>query len=686
MSVVTGEVSSPSSTTTTPSPDNPSTWTIDTGTNVDDIVLSSDQQAAIQRFEARKTLITSLIDTLIPDRPLKEYYKDIADRYKKTITAMDDEDRGEAQNAFKTSRFNKQQLVDTIAQSEADEGELEPYITALHSTAQILTPSNKEVSYYLLTGLLNAAQSVEQARLHQQLAIQWRDRFLEGVDDKTLMSRAGDFQGLITAITGCNLYPRPEPKTSEETTRLFLGLSDIYSYTYSLPEENQNNYLVRKFTSTAERISLAFNDPEQGRRMMKLYKKIESYPDHEVLKSFTEAITRYSINHGLTEEAIEGFTEKLLPAIQNKDLQIEILLRGGNIWGVHKGDFGVGDFLTHSYAVKVNPSNINELLIAAREIPSTNLARLEQNRLDALTMATPFGILRDFIHDQRPYVHEVLEAMVHYYDTGDRKKLESVLPKTDYFNTTAERQNMLFDREKYDMEIEEKTKDRHSDGQNKKVKSVEVLRRLVENTKPIPDLPPITSDDELNRRLQTLAEAKTGTNTSRATLASTVDFVNASLVEAMDRGDVGIEPNHILALSWLERRGFEALQGIQYEDQMGAYNQDWFISLLKLQELTSSPHDFSESQFNDFIAQLKNTSSSIEAYKMVNKRTLNHVSALARKYKESEKTDTGALWSGNMAHEFIGLVDYRPAITALGERAREENIRRLVEPGYHPGD
>ena len=63
---------------------------------------------------------------------------------------------------------------------------------------------------------------------------------------------------------------------------------------------------------------------------------------------------------------------------------VNILQRGGNIWGMRKGNFGVADFTTHCYAVKINPPNLNNLIMIAKEVPTTDSARFEQNRIDAL--------------------------------------------------------------------------------------------------------------------------------------------------------------------------------------------------------------------------------------------------------------------------------------------------------------
>jgi len=45
----------------------------------------------------------------------------------------------------------------------------------------------------------------------------------------------------------------------------------------------------------------------------------------------------------------------------------------------------------------------------------------------------------------------------------------------------------------------------------------------------------------------------------------------------MQSGEIGIDPNYIQALSWLERRAFETMRNLTYEDQSQAYRQDWLF-------------------------------------------------------------------------------------------------------------
>ena len=70
---------------------------------------------------------------------------------------------------------------------------------------------------------------------------------------------------------------------------------------------------------------------------------------------------------------------------------------------------------------------------------------------------------------------------------------------------------------------------------------------------------------------------------------------------------------------------------------------------------------------------MKRTKEPREAYKLVQKRILKNVSDLASFYNKTSKPHiSGALWSGNIAHEFTSLTDSKPATTVYGERHKKE--------------
>lgn len=643
-----------------------------------DIQLTLEEKEALRKYEARKIVVKPLIDTILPDKTIEQITEVFQMKYKIKFEEMDEEDRGAIKLQHQNENFHKQQLIEEIAQTDIKEADLAEYITTLYRFANTFVHNINELSSADMRGWLDICDTIQQAKLYQGLAKQWKTKFMMDVDETTTQERLEDFRNLLVNVTGCNRFPRPKPRNALVTVELFAAFEELYEEIYSVTGQRLKNNIDQLFKNGAEEVGLQFNDPGQTRLMLQLYKEVANYPDREIIKKFADAVSRYAKHHGLSAEKIRGLVDKLLPAMQNNDPQVEILLRGGNIWGMRTGDFGVGDYLCHAYASPVSSANLNELLLAARGVPATNLSLLEQNRTDALMVGMVRG-LRDFIHDQRPHVHEVLTAMVYYYDTGDKTQLTQILPKADYFGS-EEQIKAMFDKSGYERNFE----DRNNPGV--KIRSIDVLRRLAENTKPIPDAAPVSLDEQLNQRLQALEKELAGTNgVTKETLSSTVDHLNQQLTTMMVDESARIEPNHIMAISWVERRAFEVLQQMSYEDQVGAYKQEWFISLLKFQELIGSLK-YDEQQFLSFIQTLANTDSSLEAYRLIGKRILENIRSLAINYKQKGRTDVGALWSGNVAHELVGLIDLKPARTEQGRKFRKENIRRTVELGYHPGD
>lgn len=639
----------------------------------------TDEQKIIERIESQEKIVKPIIESLFPEKTSIQLFEDFALKHNKTTSELDDNDKKIIFRNQKRNLYNKENLIYRLsAKTNISDTELPEYISTLYNFTTNFTPADSEFLLTDMTDWMFPCDTTERTRFHQGLAEQWKTKFMLDVDEPTARQRMKDFQKLLIELTGCNTLT-PNLRNEQITIELFTAFTELYEKFYSVQNQQYEDGLDETFITGTERVGLIFNNPEQIRFMLQLYKELSDYPDRKIGKKFAETVVNYASNHGLSAEKIKGLTDKLLPAMQNNDPQVEIILKMGNIWGMKKGDFGIGDYLCHAYASPINPANLNELLLVAREVPTTGLSRLEQNRKDALLMVVPFGVLRDFIHDQRPYVHEVLTAMVSYYDTGDGEQLKQVLSKTDYLNQDTRIETIL-DRSNYDLEVEEKDKP------GIKIKSIDILRRLVQNTKPVIDNPPILSDEQLNQKLQTLdQELIDKGRVMKDSLAPTVDYINQQLITMMNDKVVGIEPNYVIAISWVERRTFEVLQNMSYEDQTGAYQEKWFASLLKFQELIGSPK-FDEQQFQTYLQSVTSQKYSEDAYKLISAHTLKNIRDLTVGYKQKGRTDTGALWSGNTAHELIDLTEFKPAKTEQGRKIRDKKLKQIADPGYHSGD
>lgn len=642
--------------------DNPAIQTtgwgaIDTSLGEEDFnAVNPEQKAENERVAARKNAAAHVVDTLIPSKSIHD----------------DLEAQAKAQALFKKERLFKAAFAEQLAKTNIPETDLREYGSSVYAATREITAPSQEISIYTLRAFVDNSESLEQARLYAQLAHQWNERFLSTApDDRVWRNRVNNFSRFVSETSGTHKMPKPEPRSTEETTALFESMAEVYDAAYALPENEDNQRIFNTLTNGARDLGLRTHDPDQIQKTLQIYREVADEPNKKLAERIMDTVIRYGRTHGLTEDAAQGFVQKLLPAMRSNDSQVAILTKGGNIWGMRPGDFGAGDFLAHAYALRVTPAHVNELLMAAREVPTTDLARLERNRLDALTLAAPFGALRDFVHDQRPYVHEVIEAMVKYYDTGDSKQLLSVLDKVDPgYLGSEDRRACLLDKNSYDTP------------NNETVKPIDVLRRLNENTKPVEETPPVTSDETLNQLLQGLAE-----NDNQVNLQQALDYTNHRLIAIMQEGEIGLEPNLILAFAFLDKKGFQALQKLKYEDQQSAYRQGWFYSVLRFQELTASANNYDERNFQQFLNQITNSESPQAAYRLITRRELENASKLARIYKKSGKENSvGALWSGNITHELIGLTNLRPAITEQGRKAVIEANKRVSEPGYHPGD
>jgi hypothetical protein len=644
-------------------------------------ILSVEDHEGEEKVEKRAEYIKPFIDLLFPDKPIDEYYGYVASKQKQSVDTLDNDDKGYAKRLQMDDFYTKQSVIKEIAKYQIPENQISGYINEVLALSKD-TQQPGENLLGVMSRIIKQATTREHAQLYRHFVQEWSSTFIGNGDEELKEKNTQTIVDLIFKISGANIYPRPE-RSLAAMEEYFQSMLDVYRFIYDLPED-YDQALKSKFLQDAHALNAIWLDGDQARNLVKIYREVYQLPDKKILRLFIDACGQYASHQGLTEMKVRGLIDKLLPAMLNRDPEVSAVLEAGNRWGMGKGDFGIADFVCHAYASEVSSANINELMLVVREVPTTSVAKLEQNRLDGLTLMTPFGILRDFIHDQRPHVHEVVSGMVHYYDTGDREALEQILVKTPYLNVENSRA-ALFNTALYEQEVEEvATRFGEKKILVKKVKPIDVLRRLVENTKPVADNPPTTSDKELNDKLDALMDQKKTGVVLPQRVAETMEYVNNRLVEAEKSQQVGIEPSFIVALTWLEQRGFEVLRDMSYETQIGAYKLPWFETLLKFQELTSSPHKFDEQKFQAYIDQVKQLDS--EAYKLIAAHTADNLQGLVQGYKAAGREDVGALWSGNINHELLGLVDLKPADTKLGARLRKERQQRLERTWQHPGD
>lgn len=655
--------------------------------------LSPDEIKENKRLATRANAFHPVLDKYIPNITIEEMNAIVAERNKESVTEMTTEDKKVAEYSLRVFNNEKKMLIESVAKSNIHEKDFEEYFSYVY---QINKHPIERFSLKNLQTTIGAAQSLEQARLYDEFAADWKTRFVDKAKEQSdAKQKLGKLNQLIVEISGVSTYPRPPERGVEEMRKSLNAYTEFYSFNQSLPAAHPNNSrensysisISNTFIDGAWRAARSLYNPDQIRRVFDVYKQTAEIEDKKSLAVLAESVTRYARTHLLDENATKGFVQKLLPAIEHNDPQVAVLIRGGNIWGMGKNDFGVADFICHSYTTKVDPVHINELMLVSKEIPTTDLARLEQNRKDALSLSGVFGALRDFIHDQRPYVHEVMDAMVNFYDTGNDTKLLEILAKTDYLKS-EEYKDRLSDKTKYTNEVPigPLVNDVHGVPSQQKILVIDLLRRLQKNTEPAKEKPPKISDKEITQKISSFQEHSGEKQIARQEFGELLDKVNTKLEVMMNDHEVGIGPDFVLLLSWLDRQGFLLLQDINYEEQTGLYQQKWFTSILKFNALTTSGKNFSKEKFDDLVGEIKNKRSFQQAYELISKNILEHIYTLAKHYQASGRNDTGFLWSGNVTHELLGLGDFRKPTTELGKKFVREKEQQRIERDYHPGD
>lgn len=659
-----------------------------------------DEELNKQKIES----ILKIIDQYIPSQSDDHFLMALAEEEGVEISELSDDQKQRALNDKMNYDRERNDIAEIFSSTSIPEEDLPAYISEVMSFEKEIADfeSNKKTIsdvHERIWDIVVNSDSIERLKLWRGLFNEWKTVIDIEEDDDYKIDKINDFiDTFVGGMTDRGWYKKLPERDKDEILAQFETYKEIKTFLYNLPYELRGAHkgddyyselegpfdnledipVDKNFVGQFERTfffrAFGSHDPEQAQIYFQLFKNCLDKDPGSATK-YLRAINGYGKNHLLTWQAVEGFDKKLFPAIDNGDPQVEVLQDSMRGWEIERGNLGLGDFTVRSYALEVNPKNINELLMALREVPANNLSRLEQNRKDAIAIEQFFGLLKDYIHSEKPLVREVVRAMIKYYETKDNSELESLLSETGFLNDQKNK-NKIYDLSNYDQQV-------LVDGENQEKKVIDILKRLRDNTEVVYDNPPITSDKELNDALNRIRDE--GNNISSEVLESALGFMNERLEKMMQDKEVGIGPNMIMAIAWLERCGYNFLKKMTYEDQQGAHKASWFHSILRFQELTASLKQFNEEEFNEFISELLEFEDSKDAYKFVANRTLTHTKELAKVYSKTSKPYiSGALWSGTITHELIDMTDLKPATTAYGRRHRSE--QEIPAPLRNTGD
>jgi|GEM_PF-6909201 len=505
-----------------------------------------------------------------------------------------------------------------------------------------------------------------------ELASEWGQSLMHNdlrSDERT--TRARVFNDQLRTITGSSGSVSNEPHlTPTETADIFHSATAAYVLACDMEahaDSPKKKGIIKSWVQKLSVPAVTWRDAAQTTHAANVYERIMT-EDDETAEIAHLTLVDYMFNAPLDDVSTNAFTNVIIPRVRQKDASISAVLRAseGSAGGTGHDLFGIATFEVRELVNMFTPTNIREGINILRSIPTSSVHRFESNRLDALQLAASFGPLRDFIHDQRPGVHELLEAMLSYNEDNDSAALIKIAEQHNGYFDTDERIGRLLNLETYGS-IRPSRKLGNVVMPDEPI--IDILKRLERNTRPIDDTPPELLDEQLAERLRAVYEAKPGE--TKQLLTDATRFVNDRTSSQIADKKVGIEPEFISALAWLENEQFKYLQKLKFEDQAGLARQETFQQILLMHELTHND-EYDPKEFTDFMESLTRTDD-LHAARTVAKRVVGQVSALANTYiKRGKREWADALWSGNVTHELMGMIDAREATTALGKKIRAE--------------
>ncbi len=409
---------------------------------------------------------------------------------------------------------------------------------------------------------------------------------------------------------------------------------------------------------------------------------IEDDPNDNYL--LYEKLIKLAFNRDYETDFIEYLEADLFPRIAQNDPSLGSWTRGA---GFLRGESKIRDFDFNCLASKITPHNINQLLMQRRELPTSDAGRLEQNRIDALAVEGIVIPNHSFIHYEDPMTHNLLTAMVNYYDTygatSPSKAKQELNDIAKECSSTAnglygQLEERIYDIDNYNKIIKGEVNDDFRFSRAYDIPAIDVLRRLAENTK-LNDLEIPNIADKNWQKLMQDAGIRLNPNARGDKMYSDwnnvgklVKYTNDWLLEHQDQ--YGLDASILAAIGFTERAATFALRNISEKERRELPYDNEFKEIVKLQELTASYDHFHPQDFERFWEGFKNIKLDDEKalqdhYWRLARRELTQVAKLQHAYKEENKKDAGMiLQSGNLLAELIQLIDHREPKT-LRERA-----------------
>jgi hypothetical protein len=519
-----------------------------------------------------------------------------------------------------------------------------------------------------IASVIKIVKTPERAKQLTQVMDHWQKQETTKVEAGLMKKvRGRELRRIFGELGGTFRYPEREMPNLEMSNEILDVILE-----FQQTEQNQNPDLlpaaVSNLKSGVERSCLDNHDVASAREVLWTYREFANRDDVLALpfKNYSDAINRYTNHLGLTHEQALAFRDHLYPAMISQDENVHILNNPSNSWAMRRGEYSIGEYTCHLYSAEASPQLIGELMLINSEIPTAFAHQFEQNRRDgsALLRIPGMGQLKEAIHDQRPLNHDVIQAMISLYDgkiTTDQ--LLYIARKHSYVGRSETFLEEAIKVENYDLPVEERT----SVG-NREVPAIDVLRRLAKNTSPIPDAPPNTPYESLNTLLNEIGEFTESTEINEELLGKALAEANSILVTIYDNKQVGVNSKFVIALGYLNRASATVLRNMTFEKQVRAYRNDWFAEMVRFHDLTMNPNQHNPTETAEFIRRMQQEHT-FGAYEMLGRKIAVDVGEVGRKYRQSGKERwSEMLWSGNLSHELLGLLDLREPTTDEGKK------------------
>ncbi len=384
-------------------------------------------------------------------------------------------------------------------------------------------------------------------------------------------------------------------------------------------------------------------------------------------------VRHYFELHGLDEIKIQGFRDNVFPMLKARDPEVRILEQPHGAWAVNYGDYNLADFVCDCLVNMVTPKTTAELLWADQTILTGDFQRFQQIRYDAAQLQDIIFPNYGFIYDNRPGAHDLLTAMVDFYDATDASEGDAPLEATTMLQKALAWRlassfgkyydgfdQYIFDLDNYDRPVHLTDKN----GAEYRAPAIEVLRRLMRNTDQTAISKPKTGDIELDTLIDELEiwtdEDDGETKVDWQQTGELIRSLNSILLEK--QGNIGLRPSFVATINFAKNLVAESIAGLTAQDRIEMPFDENFKEMLKFRELILAPNKFNLANFEKFwktfaSANPEDVFGMRSSFHLLKQRTVYQLNQLAAEYLKNPSSArlVRNLWHDRLVIEILRL-------------------------------